>query len=482
MLIDALGVEAFGLFAIVASLPAYAGLLDFGIGQGLVKHLSEYSETDDPVGVRQVMTIGLAFYALIGLVCTPLVIMFAPAAIGLLDMPDPLQRTAETSIVAMFVYFVASSAVGVFHARVVSLHRMDIAAAAGLLGQIVFGVLIFVVIPRSPTVLTAIWLTMVQVPVTGVILYAVVRRTDRQVFCNPFTIPGGLVAKLFAFGGWMQLNSVTALVNLEADKLIIAGFLNIGAVTPYQIGNRLASLNRVIPFQLLSAIMPAATRVSMGRNPAAAEDFYCHTSRYLMLLTLAITGFTAMTADRLITTWIGRPYPQARLILLALSISFAINNLTGAGTTMVRAAGAPRYETYYAVVSMVLNIVLTVALAPVFGMGGILGGTIIANVAGSTYFIVLFHRRFGVPWYRTMGVWLWRLLAATAAACASIALLHVWEPADLATGRIAGLGILSAYGVVYLIVLAAGLTVLGFWSPADLDVLRRIRMKVRYAG
>ncbi len=432
VLINHLGSEAFGLFTIVAALPAYAGILDLGMGPGLVRHLTEYSEYKDLRSVRQVMTFSLSFYVLLGVLLTPAVYFVTPDIVRLFAPPENLRRTAEASILIMFLYFAGSGIVGVFSARLVSLHRMDVTAAIGLLGQIVYGALVIIVMPISPTVLTAVWLNVVQLLATGLLMYVAVLRADKGIFCNPLTLRGSLIRKLFAFGGWMQLNNLSALVNLEADKFIIAGFLNMATVTPYQIGNRLASLNRIIPFQLLSAIMPAATKVQVGQTRKDAEIFYRHLTRYLMLLTLAISGFTIVAADRLIITWIGRPYPQATLIVLALSISFVVNNLTGAGTTLVRAAGQPRYETYYAILSMVLNIGLTVALAPTFGLAGILGGTIIANVIGSAYFIVLFHRRAGFSWYHTVGDWLWRLVTATVLSC-----LGVYFAEDLALRSVA---------------------------------------------
>ena len=478
VLVNQLGSEGFGLFSIAAALPAYAGLLDFGIGAGLVKHFTEYSEAGDTDGVRQVMTLSLCFYLVLGALLTPVAVLLAPSIAGLLGLSEEYRRAAEVSVVIMFLYFIASGLVGIVSARLVSLHRMDITAGVGLLAQAAYGAAVFLVLPLSPTVLTAIWLTVFQLLLTGVLLYVIVVRADRRLFCNPLAIPGTLVRKLFAFGGWMQLNSLTALVNLEADKLIIAGFLNMAAVTPYQIANRLASVNRLIPFQLLSALMPAATMMQLSHSRAEAAQFYSHMSRYLMLLTLVITGFTAVAADRFILTWIGQPYPPASLIVVALCLSFAVNNLTGGGTTMARAAGLPRYETYYAVLSMVLNIGLTVALAPSFGLAGILGGTIIANVVGSVYFLAIFHRRFAISWYATMGDWLWRLLGAMALACATVAVLQALEPASLGTDRLTGLVLLGVYGIAYLVVFAAGLSLLGFWSSGDIDIFRRLRLKI----
>jgi O-antigen/teichoic acid export membrane protein len=482
ILVSHLGVVGFGAFTIVAALPAYIGVLDFGIGPGLVKHLTEHSEVGDKQGVRNVITLSACFYVLLGLVLLPVVWLIAPNVSAWLAPSAKQQAAISTGILLMFAYFIVAGLVGVLSARLVSLHRMDITATAGLIGQSLYGILIFALFPLSPTLLTAVGLNLVPLFATGAILYAVVIRTDKAILTNPLNIPSSLTKKLFAFGGWMQLNSLTGLVNLEADKLIIAGFLSIAMVTPYQIGNRLASLNRIIPFQLLSAIMPAATVVQLSANSRGAIDFYSRMSRYVMLMTLAITGFTIALADRLIVTWLGRPYPEATPILFALSLSLAVNNLTGGGTTMVRAAGEPRYETYYATLSMVLNIALTLLLAPHFGLAGILGGTIIANVIGSVYFIVLFHRRARFPWYDSMGNWLWRLTAATAVAALIVVAMQRFEPATLAPGRLMGVALLVIYGSAYFCVLGVALAVFKFWDESDREALRSLFDKFYLLG
>jgi O-antigen/teichoic acid export membrane protein len=477
ILVTHLGSEAFGTLAIIASLPAYIGLLDFGVGPGLVKHLTEQSEIGGQRGVRNVMTLSACFYGVLGVALLPAIWLLAPRAGVWLSHSREEQAAISTGILLMFGYFIGSGLAGVLSARLVSLHRMDITSTIGLISQAIYGVLVLALIPRSPTLLTAVWLNMVQLFVAGIALFAIVIRTDKTILSNPLKIPGSLARKLFAFGGWMQLNNLSALVNLEADKLIIAAFLNVAAVTPYQIGNRLASLNRIVPIQLLSAMMPAATIVQLGSNQRDAMDFYGRMSRYVMLITLLITGFLIVAADQLIVTWLGRPYPQAALIVLALSLSFAINNLTGGGTTMVRAAGEPRFETYYAVLSMVLNIGLTVLLAPRFGLAGILGGTVIANVIGSVFFIVLFHRRTRFPWYETMGDWLWRLLAATVMACLAVLAIQRLEPLGLAQERLVGVVLLMIYVCAYLSAFAVGLSLFKFWDLRDMRAARSVLTK-----
>jgi O-antigen/teichoic acid export membrane protein len=401
ILINILGDQGFGLFTLIGALTAYAGLLDFGIGPGLVRHYTEFSDRQAGAAVRQITTFSVTFYVLLFAVLIAPMAWVAPWLCDAMALQPDVKNTAILSLLLMFGYFILSCIGGVFGSRMISVHRLDLVCYVGLGGQLVYAALVIIVLPSYPTVVAAIIFNLIQVALTSSVLIFLVWAHDRRVFCNPLSIPTWLIRKILAFGGWMQINSVAALVGLELDKVIIGRFLGLSSLTPYQIGNRLASLNRLLPFQFLAAVVPAATVVSINGQGEAMEQFYIRMSRYLMVLTMPITGFVALDADRLILAWIGKPYPEAVLVAGALAISYAINNLTGGGTTIARAAGIPRYETYYALVSTVLNLVLTIALVPYFGLAGIIGGTIIANVIGSVYFLFLIRRAFSFGLYRT---------------------------------------------------------------------------------
>lgn len=479
VMIHTLGDQGFGLFTLIGALTAYAGLLDFGIGPGLVRHYTEFSDKGDARAVRQVTTFSVVFYLVIGVAVGWPLYLIAPWLCDLLDLPAEMRDTAILSIMLMFGWFILNCIGGVFGSRLTSHHRLDLVSYIALAGQVLYASLVIWALPIVPTVTAAILFNVGQIVFTLVVMLALVVRYDGNPFSNPFTIPRALVGKLLSFGGWMQVNQLAAIVSLELDKLVIGRYLGVAAVTPYQVGNRLATLNRLIPLQFLSAIVPAATSIAIRVRGAELEAFYVRMNRYLMIMTLAITGFVIVDANRLILAWIGREYPEAVLVTIALSLSFAVNNLTGGGTTIVRAAEMPRYETYYAVLSTVLNVVLTLALAPTYGLAGIIGATIAANVIGSVYFLVLFGRLFDFPIYRTLLSWLLPLTAVMVAAMLAVAAVHAVFPPQADAGRLAHLGWLMVEGTLYMLVFLPGLVLLKVTTEEEntgvLQVLGRFR-------
>jgi O-antigen/teichoic acid export membrane protein len=477
LLVHDLGDGGFGLFVLVGAIVGYVGLLDFGIGPGLVRFFTEYDRGANARGVQDILSLAFSFYFLMGLIVGGALVLWAPWLIGRLTISPSMRRTAEISIFIVFGYFILSCLVGVLTARLVSLHRMDVTSFIRVIGQVVYAGLVVGVLPRFPTVETAILLNVAQVAITGVLSLIVLSRIGPIRLSNPFSIPPPLIRKVMAFGGWMQINSLASLVTLETDRIIVAAFISIQAVTPYQIGNRLGSLGGVLPTQLLGAAMPNATMLSLNDDPQALKSFYGDMTRYLMLLTVPVVGGIAAVANPFIVAWMGRVFPNAAFVAIGLSLAFGINNLTGMGTTMLRAAGLPKYEAYCGIIGTVLNIVITVALAPKFGLRGIVVGTILAEIFTSICFLVLFHRRYPFGWWETVGTWLWRLFVATFLSVGAVeALRHfIWTPMN----RLEAVLQIGLYGAIFSILCVIALTALRFWTREDRDfavkILRRLR-------
>jgi O-antigen/teichoic acid export membrane protein len=477
-LVNSLGNTRFGVYAVIGSLTAYFGILDLGIGGGLTRYMTLHSERGEPSAVRQITTFGLLFYIAMACILLPVVALLAHPIASLLGLSGELAHVAANLVFVVFALFIGSSMSGVISARLISVHRLDIVTLVNLAANVLYAMLIIILVPRFRSLYVVFACAALQVLGVALGCYLFTRRLSPGLLVSPWKIEKRFVKDLFGFGMWTQINSISAIINLEADKLVIGRFLGVMAIAPYQVGNRLALLNRTLPLQFLEALLPDTTaRISRGMSRQELADLYRDGSRSLMLATTVITGFIAASAVLFVPVWIGHPVPGAAILATALVVSYAVNNLTGLGTTIVKAEGKPRYETYYAIVSAGLNLTITLALVPFFGLYGVVGGTIIGNVLGSLYFLLLFHRLNHFGWWQTLGVWLLPLASGVVTASILTYFAIVWILPFISGSRLEQLALLIVSGGFYLLVLSVSLTVVRFWQPQDLDLVRKLRRK-----
>jgi len=103
------------------------------------------------------------------------------------------------------------------------------------------------------------------------------------------------------------------------------------------------------------------------------------------------------TAPLLLAVWLGRVPPNATGVLVALTAAYLLAASTAPGFGVAIAAGDPGIVARTSIITAVANVILTIALAPAFGIWGVLGGTVLALSAGSIGQVVAVHRRFALP-------------------------------------------------------------------------------------
>jgi O-antigen/teichoic acid export membrane protein len=113
------------------------------------------------------------------------------------------------------------------------------------------------------------------------------------------------------------------------------------------------------------------------------------------------------------------------------------------------AAGYPGIPAKSAVTMAIANIVLTVALAPLFGIWGVLSGTALAFTGGSFLQVWLLHKRLHMPlaryWRATLPTArLASVLAAPVVAC-SVLLNHSDRGLQICAVCVAGISYLVVY-------------------------------------
>ena len=91
--------------------------------------------------------------------------------------------------------------------------------------------------------------------------------------------------------------------------------------------------------------------------------------------------------------WLGERYELSGVVAVLLLACYMVHvGLTGMRTCYVRAVGRPGLETRYSLVWTVGNSLLTVPLALLGGVVGVVAATAVTGVVASAYFVMLCRR------------------------------------------------------------------------------------------
>lgn len=446
IVLDAIGLRAFGTWALTGALAQYAGLLDFGVGPSLTRFVALYDADGREDLVGEVMAAGVSTSFLI---CSVLagasLIVASPLAHHLGGISTGDMRALLLSATSIFL---SSTLVNALTAYRIGLREMVAPNVIATLGAITnFCFSIGAVLASHSVVVYAV----ANAAASGITLAATAAYL--LLFSRPrapYRRPTLATSKtLISFSVKNQAQTAATLVNTQTDKLIIALFIGPAAAGAYELANRVAAAARSIGVYTGSAMVPTLTAELRGATPATWADTYERLTRRTTAIAVPILVLTAALAPLILGAWLGRDPSHSAFVIAALSLGYIVNTTTGVGFAVCYAAGYPGIPAKSAVTMAIANIVLTVSLAPLFGIWGVLSGTALAFTGGSFVQVWLLHKRLAIPlaryWRATLPTErLAAVLAAPVVAC-SVLLNDTGRGLQICAVCIAGASYLVAY-------------------------------------
>jgi len=446
IMVDRLGLTLFGVWTIVGAIVAYASILDAGITRALARFIALYETAGEERRIRETVGLGLLCFTVLGLLLIPLAWFTAPLAtdlIGHISTHDMRQI-----LLASAVIFLLQGYTSVIQALPHGLRRMVPPNVAAVVSNTVnFAASVGSLLITSSLV-TYAWANAAAVAVGLVLMYGGVRFVWNK---RMVAWPGRAVRReILGYSVASQLGWIADLVNLQTDKIIVGLIVGPRAAGIYQIGASVAIAIREIGVITVSAMIPTATAEIATNGKAAVRRLFTHYLPRTLGIAFPMFALGALTAPFLIRAWIGDGTGQAVGVLIALCAAYAVNIVTGVPSTVALADGRPGFVSRNSLWMAVLNVVLTLALAPAFGLGGVVAGTVVAVSALSAVLVIKFARS-----YEIGAGDVWRSILPSAAATVAVGLPFVpgvFATASLATSRLSATALLAAFGLGYLVV------------------------------
>jgi O-antigen/teichoic acid export membrane protein len=392
IMLSRLGLAAFGVWAVTGALAQYFRLLDLGITNSLSRFVALYDAQGDRRAIEELVGVGIFAASCVGLAMFAAAALTAPLVsdvLGVLDADEMrLVLISSAGITLSYLYGAVIAAVPI------GLRRMGPPNVAAILGNSVNFVFSVVALAIS-TELVVYALANLAAAILGLLAVAAsLLWVWERPFARPPTVHRGRA--VLSFGVKSQLVTLADLVNLQTDKLIIAAMLGPSVAGAYELANRAVQGALSFGTLTLSALIPTATADIVERGRQVIVEYFTRYSVRSLSIALPLFGTLCVSAPYLFVLWLGEVPHDADQIVVLLSFAFAINMTTGVPMTLSVSDGHPGLVAQTAVVLVVLNIALTAAAAPIFGLWGVLLGTVAAQFVASGIFLLRFRRRYSV--------------------------------------------------------------------------------------
>lgn len=474
LILSAIGLEQFGIWALSNTFAAYFIFFDVGIKAPMIKFTAEFKASAAIDKLYELINSSIVLYALLAAVLSAAGWFCAPAIVEFFAVTGTLAQEAVFVMrcvglsAALLIFF------NIFESVLVGLQRMGITNRNLILVSLAnIGATALVV--RFGWGLRGLGLSMLGVTVLkGCLNMFFVGRLLRPRWGTRYLNPS-LFRTLFAFSWKVSIALLAFLAAFQMDKILIGRALTVSAVAFYELGSKIAFTVRRCCSLLLSAFLPVVSSVnSLDQDGENSFALYSRSFKYVAFVSIPFFLFVAANAGVILAFWTGSGYDQAVPVIRILCLGYCANTLLAVATTSAMGMGRPELEMRYALLYAPINLFLSIVAITKWGVLGACWATSFSLILGAIVFFLIFHGYIRKPLRPFFG-FLWKPAAVSIVStvfCAPLDRIpYIFPVMSLRWNLCILLGI---KGIAFFSVYLAILQQVKFFDARDIEFIGRI--------
>ncbi len=428
-----LGAAQSGLWFLLSSITSYMGFLDVGIKPTLIKHVAHHHAKNNRQGINEVVNAAFFIYLIIGIAAALAMIVISYFFPQIFHIAPELIFKAKicTYIVALALFLsFPLSAIGA--GTLNGLQRYDKTRTSAVFSSLSGSLIVILLLSKGYGVIAVTLADQTTNLLSWLLNVYFAKRIAPYLTISLRFLKKAVIKEIFRFSVVIFVINMASRVIYYADRIVIGIFLNVSSIVFYEAAFKIYHTITQIPLLLLSAIMPASSELSARNRPSDLKKLYLYSTKYTIAFFLALVIPVLIFTRAILKIWVGPDYMSAAIYtqLFLLYVFFTLNH--SSAVQILTGIGKVRTIMRYQVTVAIENLVLSIILAKIFGLIGVILGTTIPFIIMEWFYIKTTFKILGVNWKEYLRkVILKPYLCAFLPAILLLILHHFFDPARL---------------------------------------------------
>jgi O-antigen/teichoic acid export membrane protein len=428
IVISHLGLDGYGIWAIIVTAVAYMRFGSVGIKSAFQKYVAEATGNGDYESANRLLSTGTAAMAVLSVAGLIPSAIFSRQLAQLAGVPPQFLTSASGAISMLAVVMMLSNVGAAFEAIVMGAHRIDIARKFTTIFTVAEAVVIVILLYLGFGLFAMA--TVMGISELGFIAccYVVARKIVPQIHVRSRYVTSSVIPELIRYAGSYQMVNVLEVVYGAIVPIAVLRVFGAETAGVFAIVGRLQSSAAMLPDAMMLPILSGGAKVFASGSVDEMRRLIAKAVKVMLALTLFPLSFMAVFGPQILYAWTGTTNPAYTMALCLLGAAVFCGSLSLLGLVLYRVSGKALLDNIRQIIR--IAIVLAVGLlVRHLGFAGALAGLAAAEMVGMIfmgYAISVTFKGFSV---KTVAVDFAKLALATALILAFGALLsHVPLP------------------------------------------------------
>lgn len=393
------GQNEYGLYQLSASVVAYLGLLNFGMGSAYIRYYARYKAVNNSEKIAKLNGMFMIVFCILGLVVVMAGIVLAQN-VGLIfkrSLSPSELHTAKVLMLILVFNMAVSFPCSVFNSYVTANEQYVFQRVLSILNSLCGPFLTLPLLIMGYKSVAMVSVSTVLSLAAFIVTMVFCRRKLGMKFCfKDFNF--NLLKDIWIFSFFIFLNMIIDQANWTVDKFVLGIFRGVAAVAVYGVAGQLNTYFIQFSVSISSVFVPRVNRLvaEADDNTELTKLFIKVGRAQFVIVALIVTGLIFF-GRQFITAWAGSGYENAYYITLLLVIPASVSLIQNLGIEIQRAKNMHKFRSVVYIIIAAINVACSIPLAKFYGGIGAAWGTCGAMIIGNGLIMnVYYHKKIGL--------------------------------------------------------------------------------------
>ncbi|MCS6111606.1 flippase [Clostridium botulinum] len=388
-----LGQSEYGLYNLSNSVIGYLGVLDFGLGNAIVRYTAKYRAEEDKEGESNLNGLFIIVYSIIAILVMMCGGILCLNINNLFSKTLSIQEISRMKILMTLMIFNLAISLpgGIFGAIITAYERFIFPKVLGIIRAIINPL---IMIPLLFMGYKSIGMTIITTAINLIYIFV------NMYYCFKIlkikirfkNLDFSILKEVMGYSFFVFLGMIVDKIYWSTDQFILGAIKGTTIVAIYAVGSTFNTYYMNFSTAISGVFLPKVTKmVTKNATDKELSDLFIKVGRIqFIIMSFILSGFL-LVGENFINIWAGKGYEDAYLIALVVMIPLTIPLIQNMGITILQAKNMQKFRSNVYIGIAILNVMLSIPLARLLGGLGCALATSFAMILGNIIIINIYY-------------------------------------------------------------------------------------------
>ncbi|KAB7708178.1 oligosaccharide flippase family protein [Bacillus aerolatus] len=393
IMLSLLGQSEYGLYSLASATAGYVGVLNFGLGNALIRYTAKYKALNDEKRCSELYGLFFIMYGTLGAVALVAGIILTLNADLVFSNSLSIEELNKLEIIMgiMIANISIGIGLGMFNIIILAHEKFVFQKMIVILGSIINPLLMLPLLVKGYGAITMALVTALLSLLTIIINFNYCFKKIK-INISFEKLEKGLVKEIIIFSSYIFLNLIIGQLYWSTDQVILGIYSGTVAVSIYTIGvsfiGYFSGFSSAISNVFLSKV---SAMVMKGATDKELSELFIKVGRIqYIIISFALSGFIVF-GQEFIYLWVGREYSESYIIAVIILAPMLVSLIQEMGGVILQAKNMQKFKSVVNISIAILNVIMSVIFVQWWGAIGCAIATAISFTLGNIIIINIYY-------------------------------------------------------------------------------------------